>query len=101
MRWEGEAQSAPHQYNQPSRCPDFPAYSTAASNYLDAPVAQELLHAVPGGVSLAHELEHALKHISNGVGRRFQGADLVEVVRLDLAYSQAGSLNDGRYHRQL
>lgn len=69
--------------------------------YLDASVAQELLHAVPGGISLAHELEHALKHVSDGIRRRFQGADFIEVVRLDLANSQAGSFDDGRHHCQL
>ena len=69
--------------------------------HLDASVAQKLLHAIPGGVSLPHQLEHPLQHLSDGVWGRLQGAYLIQVVRLDLSYCKASSLNDGSHHRQL
>ena len=72
-----------------------------SQDHLDASVAEELLHAVPGGVSLAHQLEHPLQHIPDGIRRGFQGADLVQVVRLDLAHCQSGGFNDGSHYCQL
>lgn len=80
--------------------PEQPGNGSAdsAAAHLDASVAQELLHAVPGGVGLAHELEHALKHVSDGIRRRLQGSDLIQMVRPDLAHSQTSSLNDWGDH---
>ena len=66
--------------------------------YLDASVSQKLFHTVPGGVSLAHQLEYPLQNIPDGIWGCFQGADLIQVIGLDLAHGQAGSLNDGSHH---
>ena len=66
--------------------------------YLDASVSQKLFHTIPGGVSLAHQLEYPLQNIPDGIWGRFQRADLIQVIGLDLAHGQAGSLNDGSHH---
>ena len=52
---------------------------------LDTRRAKEALHRDPGGVKVAHDLEDALEHVADGLGRHLQRSDLVQIVLLDAA----------------